>query len=357
MGRLKQRYAAAKTAVSGWLRAVGDWCGRHRIASIIIGGGVFLLFWSWVVGGWWLATEGPRQALAAYAELPAKEKVEAFSKLATALGLLVAAPFALIGVGLACLRTWNQHRDSELAARKLDAEAFAKAVEQLGHAEIAIRMGAVLALQNLAEASPRRLLGQTLEILCAYVREKRPRTKEKDEQPAVPLPTNVKLALQVISRLNRLNEDGKIPVDLSSTDLRSADLSYAELKGVNFSSSNLSDTMLWRTNLREAYFFRADLRSANLATANLTRANLRYANLINGTLNAAVLEDSDLEHANLRGGDLRYANLQRTKLCHADLERADLDGANLIDADHWEANLKYANLRGTILEKKLDAGG
>ena len=99
MERLKKRYAAAVTAVGGW-------CGRHPIASIIIGAGVILLFWSWLVGGWWLVIEGPRQALAAYAELPAKEKVEAFSKLATALGLLVAAPFAFMGVGLAFWRTW-----------------------------------------------------------------------------------------------------------------------------------------------------------------------------------------------------------------------------------------------------------
>lgn len=339
MERLKERYAAAKTAVSRWLRAVGGWCGRHRIASIAIGGVGFLLLWSWLVGGWWLATEGPRQALAAYAELPAKEKVEAFSKLATALGLLVAAPFALLGVGLAFWRTWNQHRDSELATRKLDAEAFAKAVEQLGHAEIAIRMGAVLALQNLAEASPRRLLGQTLEILCAYVREKRRRTKEADEQPAVPLPTDVKLTLQVISRLNRLNTDGKISVNLSNTDLRGADLREANLASVNFSQSNL----------RGATFSFANLQDADLYGANLQGADLNKACLQDASLQKANLQDVRFSNANLQNADLMGACLQNASLIHANLQDVCFVSANLQNAALWRANLKGTNVRSANL--------
>lgn len=353
MERLKKRYAAAKTAVGDWLRAVGDWCGRHRIVSIAIGGVGFLLLWSWLVGGWWLATEGPRQALAAYAELPAKEKVEAFAKLATALGLLVAAPFALLGVGLAFWRTWNQHRDtelatrklemeSELAARKLDAEAFAKAVEQLGHAEIAIRMGAVLALQNLAEASPRRLLGQTLEILCAYVREKRPRTKEADEQPAVPLPTDVELTLQVISRLNRLNTDGKISVNLNNTDLREVALGGANLARANFSQSNLMGAMLREANLHDGRLWRVNLQGANLVSTNMQGTNVWEANL----------QDANLRDANLMGANLMGANLQSAILRKANLQGAELDGAKLDGA-----NLRGANLTGTILENKADASG
>lgn len=334
MGRLKKRYAAAKTAVSGW-------CGRNTviIVSVVVVG---LIAVAAVFGGP-LVMRGASQALVAYdAITDHKEKVEAFSKLATALGLLVAAPFALLGVGLAFWRTWNQHRDSELAARKLDAEAFAKAVEQLGHAEIAIRMGAVLALQNLAEASPRRLLGQTLEILCAYVREKRPRTKEADEQPAVPLPTDVKLTLQVISRLNRLNADGKTPVDLRNTDLREADLGAANLARVNFSRSNLMGAKLWN----------ADLQYANLLATNLQDALILSANLQDAILWDAELRGANLQGANLMGANLMGANLQSAILRKANLQGAELDGANLD-----RANLRGAILKGTILEKKADDGG
>lgn len=337
MERLKQRYAAAVTAVGGWLRAVSSWCGRNTV--IIVSAVVFGLIAAAAIFGGPLIMCRVSQALVAYdAITDHKEKVEAFSKLATALGLLVAAPFALLGVGLAFWRTWNQHRDtelatrklemeSELAARKLDAEAFAKAVEQLGHAEIAIRMGAVLALQNLAEASPRRLLGQTLEILCAYVREKRPRTKEADEQPAVPLPTDVKLALQVISRLNQLNEDEKIPVDLSNTDFQGADLSKINFATANLSFSNLHNSSLIFVNLRNANLVSIDFNRANLWNANLNAANLLLANLQNA--------------------NLYQTNLQSANLTHADLQGAELDGANL----------QGAIITGTILEKKADAGG
>ena len=284
--------------------------------------------------GWPLISHGTSQALAAYdAVSDPKEKVEAYGKLVAALGLLVAAPFALLGVCLAFWRTCNQHRDSELAARKLeteselagrklDAEAFAKAVEQLGHAEIAIRMGAVLALQNLAEASPRRLLGQTLEILCAYVRETRLPTDEADKHPAVPPPTDITLTLEVISRLNRRNADGKIPVDLSNTDLQKAELQRACLAKVNFGNSNLAGAYLWDANLQ----------GANLWKANLQGAILQNANLQGAVLVVAKLEDADLTDANLTGTDLKGAKLQG----------AFLQGANLAD---------------TILEKKSKAGG
>jgi uncharacterized protein YjbI with pentapeptide repeats len=305
MEQLNKIVRTAASVVEGGLNATGAWCERHRITAIAIGGLTFLFAWSWFVGGWWLLTEGPRQALTAYNNIPDKEKVEAFGKLATALGLLVAAPFALLGVGLAFWRTWNQHRDSELAkrkleteselaARKLDAEAFAKAVEQLGHLEIAIRMGAVLALQNLAEASPRRLLGQTLEILCAYVREKRPRTKEKDEQDAVPLETDIKLILEVIKRLNRRNDYEKIPIDLSKTDLRGADLSESYLENVDFSHSNLMHCEFWEANLKNVNFWDAILEGANLWNANLEGANLWNANLEGASLQFACFDDADL---------------------------------------------------------------
>jgi uncharacterized protein YjbI with pentapeptide repeats len=351
---LKDKY---KSAI-GTIRAIGAWCGRHRILTITVGGVTFLLFWSWLVGGWWLLSEGPRQALTAYNNIPDKDKVEAFGKLATALGLLVAAPFALLGVGLAFWRTWNQHRDSELAkrkleteselaARKLDAEAFAKAVEQLGHAEIAIRMGAVLALQNLAEASPRRLLGQTLEILCAYVREKRPRTEEADAQPAVPLPTDIKLILQVISRLNRRNEDGKIPVDLSNTDLRGADLSEAHLRRIKLINSNLTLVSFWETNLQESLLWNAEMGGGVLGNANLQDAELGMTNLCNAFLGRANLQGADLKQANLQGAFLVGANMEGAKLLNANLENAKLRDTNLTGAD----------LTGTILEKKDEAGG
>jgi uncharacterized protein YjbI with pentapeptide repeats len=355
MEQLNKIVRTAASVVEGGLNAVGAWCGRHRITAISIGGLSFLFAWSWFVGGWWLLSEGPRQALTAYNNIPDKDKVEAFGKLATALGLLVAAPFALLGVGLAFWRTWNQHRDSELAARKLeieslakqadselaarklDAEAFAKAVEQLGHAEIAIRMGAVLALQNLAEASPRRLLGQTLEIFCAYVREKRPRTEEADAQAAVPLPTDIKLTLQVISRLNRRNTDGKIPVDLSSTDLRGADLSEAHLRKIKLINSNLTLASFWEANLQESLLWNSEMGGGVLGNANLQDAELGMANLQNAFLGKA----------NLQGTDLKQANLQGAFLVGANMEGANLSGANL----------QGANLKGTILEKNAGAGG
>ena len=64
------------------------------------------------------------------------------------------------------------------------------------------------------------------------------------------------------------------------------------------------------------------------------RADLRYTDL-----SGANLSDADLRYANLRGTDLRYANLRYANLSDADLRKADLRCADL-----WNANLRYVNL-------------
>lgn len=271
-------------------------------------------------------------ALAAFDAITDDEKkVEAFGKLISAIGLLAAAPVGVAGVAMAFWRSWNQHRDGLTAIRKLDAEAyakaaeaFAKAVEQLGHDKSSIRMGAVLALEALGKSTP-RLLSQAIEVLCFYVRETqpvsaiRPMVQTPESLPFPPFPTDIQLILDIVNRLKREDKDNRIKIDLSRVDLRNANLSGANLNGAN----------LW---------------AANLSWANLNGANLRTTDLTGASLIDAILSGSDLSEANLM-----QANLMRADLMRADLRRTNLSGANLRQANLNEAKLREANLIGTNL--------
>ncbi|WP_298379081.1 pentapeptide repeat-containing protein [Azospirillum sp.] len=273
------------------------------------------------------------------------KKVEAFGKLISAIGLLAAAPVGVAGVALAFWRSWNQHRDGLTAIRKLDAEtyakaaeAFAKAVEQLGSDKSSIRMGAVLALEALGKSTP-RLLSQTIEILCAYVREPRPvsPTPPTDETgktaPVPPLPTDIQLILDIVNRLKGEDTDNRIRVDLSSADIRRADLRNANLFNADLSGADLTKASLFEVNLRNANLFNAKLTGARLFYAKLTEASLSWA---------------DLSWA-----DLLLADLSRADLGGANLTNADLSGANLTNADLSRANLTDANLTDTIFKDTI----
>ncbi|MGY0782134.1 pentapeptide repeat-containing protein [Azospirillum argentinense] len=327
-----------------------------------------------------------------------QQTVDAYGKLMTPIGWLMAAPIGLLGVMLAFWRTYNQHRDSLLSARKLDAESFAKAVEHLGSDKSSIRMGAALALEDLAKASP-RLLSQAVEILCASVREARPvafliKNSEETEinkdttsaiEPQSHPPVDISLILTIIIRLKGLQQSKHISLrfdrtnlsgfTLSRADLSKAELSKANLSRANLSRANLSRALMYQANLDEAslseanlklaflrsanltgaYLFRADLTGANLLNAKLSRAELNRANLSKATLSAANLTgahliEANLEGAKLDGANLIGANLDETNLIGANLEGAKLDGANLIGANLDGAYLDGAYLDGAYLD-------
>ncbi|WP_158599994.1 pentapeptide repeat-containing protein [Azospirillum cavernae] len=283
------------------------------------------------------------------------KKVEAFGKLISAIGLLAAAPVGVAGVALAFWRSWNQHRDGLTAIRKLDAEAyakaaeaFAKAVEQLGHDKSSIRMGAALALEALGKSTP-RLLSQAIEVLCAYVREARPVSptaptdKTAETELVSPLPTDIQLILDIVNRLKREDKDNRIKIDLSLVDLRGARLRWANLSGAD----------LWEANLYGADLSRVNLSGADLRWASLGRANLSGASLSGADLSWASLSWASLHGANLHGADLSGADLSGANLHGADLSGTVLYGANLIGATLTDTIFENTTLTNTIFENTL----
>lgn len=123
----------------------------------------FLVLWA----GPWLFTQHPGSALTDAETLKAENDVrttlvQAFAGLALASGAIVT------------YRTFHHTRHEQDRAYKLSqsqqvTESYAKAVEQLGHAEAPVRLGAMYSLERLAQGnSPRR---QTIvDVLCAYLR-------------------------------------------------------------------------------------------------------------------------------------------------------------------------------------------
>ncbi|GAB1544811.1 hypothetical protein NUACC21_74870 [Scytonema sp. NUACC21] len=320
----------------------------------------------------------------------------------------VGGSFVFLTAFVAFLNYRETRRNVTVAEEKQVTERFAKAIEQLGNANIHVRLGAIYALERISKDSDKDYW-QVMEILTAYVRETSPyppRDKadnkplwesvlsihKKDNSPSTtddlqdipPIGTDIQAVLTVISRRAKSygqGEENRLDLsksDLSRANLSSANLSSADLSSANIGSADLNSAFLIDTNLRAANLEAANLKAANLEGANLIKAdllkaNLEGANLIKADFLKANLEGADLEDANLIKANLSYVNLMGANLIKANLSSAYLGsadlssayliganlegaypmGANLYKANFYKANLSRANLSDANLSDAL----
>ncbi len=142
----------------------------------------------------------------------------------------------------------------------------------------------------------------------------------------------LKILRQGVEVWNRWREENpKVGIDLSTTNLRNI-----TLRGAILTKANLYET---------------DFRGASLANALLAESDLRGADFRD-----AILTEANLSKSNLRGVDFTRANLQRADCSEADLTRAilrhaDLSGARLRGVDFHEAYLGYTIFARVDLSK------
>jgi uncharacterized protein YjbI with pentapeptide repeats len=267
----------------------------------------------------------------------------------------------------------QRHKEQTDADRQRRlTESFSKAVEQLAHADMAVRLGGIYTFEQISRESPSRYW-TVMETLTAFVRERAswertaPLVKErayllweeagrpdgragehwrdaiKTTKPTTP-PTDIAAVLTVIVRRDAKNRDREKNeswcFNLSGTDLRAVSLIDAHLEGAYLNAAHLEGAIL----------FEAHLEGANLIDAHLEGAYLNAAHLEGAILFEAHLEGADLIDAHLEGADLNAAHLEGAILFEAHLEGADLIDAHLEGADLNAAHLEGANLIDAHLE-------
>jgi uncharacterized protein YjbI with pentapeptide repeats/membrane protein implicated in regulation of membrane protease activity len=283
---------------------------------------------------------------------------------------------ALAGaVALYLLRTSARERREEQQERVL-IDRFMRAVDQLGHPALDVRLGGIYSLERLARESPEHH-PPIVEILAAYVREHAPwptrgsgragngarpgtgsaaggsHSAEARSRP----PTDVQAALTILGR-RLLEQDTDAPLFLSYTGLAGATLTGAHLERALLSGSSLEGADLFKAHLTAADLEGASLRGAGLLLASLDDtvlwgANMEGARLYGANLEGAALKGANLKDAGLTGANLKDAGLHGAVMTGADLTGANLEGAGLEGANLEGANLQGANLRGAVLLNAL----
>jgi hypothetical protein len=194
-------------------------------------------------------------------------------------------------------------------------ERFTRAIDQLGHEGLDVRLGGIYALERLTNDSPRDQAA-VAEVLSAFVRGHAPWPPTRRDQPPADAPLDavrplrewapdVQAALTVLGRCER-PRGGPRRLDLTSTDLRHALLGDANLQLSDMSGGRLQG---------------ADLYGAQLQGAKLVGASLQGAYLVDAQLQDAILEAPELPGV--------------------ELEDAKLDGAQCSNGTDWPVGFDW----------------
>jgi len=236
----------------------------------------------------------------------------------------------------------NAQKNLEVAQEGQVTERFTRAVDQLGSEKIETRLGAIYALERVANESDKDYW-PIMEILTNFVRINSPVKDWDNEIQELKSP-----------RSEYINDEYKVRVDIQAV------INVIGRRRYFFGAKEQKPLYLRHTYLRMISLYDAlngaHLIGADLNGAHLERAFLDFSDLIGATFTGAYLEKiyfiksclnfAQFDYARLKGAHLERCCLKIANFSNADLSDADLSDADLSDADLSDANLERANLKG-----------
>jgi hypothetical protein len=216
-------------------------------------------------------------------------------------------------------------RDHELTRQGQITDRFTRAIDQLGSADVAVRLGGIYTLERIARDSPtdRRAIN---EILAAYVRLHSPRAADEALEPSS--------SEMRMTAWRQLTDTARLY--LRAPDVQAAVTVLGRAAPVVDSERGLTTRGVHRETL---VLNRVDLRRADLRGGNFSHADMYGTNLQKAWMNEANLEGSSLQRAHLQWAYLANANLRNADLRHADLFGAAIDGTDFTGARASESTL------------------
>jgi hypothetical protein len=206
---------------------------------------------------------------------------------------------ALLFAGVSARQAQDELR---VAAEGQISDRFTKAIEQLGAADLDVRLGGLYALERLARHSPSDQ-PTVVEVLSAFIRDhvRRQLTVTRTRPRLYRVATDVSAALTVLGRRDRTH-DGGVRADFRRADFTQLDLPDIDLAGADFTRANLAGAHLTGVNLTYANLTRANMAFVNLTAANLAHADLSYADLRGTRLTAVDLTGTCMTGVRLQNG-------------------------------------------------------
>lgn len=285
-----------------WRRGVPVALGVAGLGTLIA-----LLGWIGLWGAIGAAVDRTVETFGAFTDtdirgLDADKRIEAFRNLLWGLSVAAGAMVALFTLGLSGWRTWTEGQRADTERRKLETETFAKAIEQLGNKDFAIRLGAILNLETLAQTS-RRLHQPIIEAFCAYIREKTRTPSPLLKEPPQASTDDHAGDHEETPADDSSDRDVKDEIERQLEDMekrnRRIDEAINGLRPFQTDLQAIVTALGRRTVTQDRPGYRLDLRGANLRKADLSEGHFQGADLRNAHLKGANLLDAHLEGAHL----------------------------------------------------------
>ena len=234
-------------------------------------------------------------------------------------------------------------------------EQFTRAVDQLGAKDkdgkpvFEVRLGAIYALEGIANEPSHKYYSQIIEILTAYVKMN---SRFREENVNI---DDIHDFKKFVNTKSKVNPDIKAIMDVIKR--RNFYLGEGESGGLELRETYLRQINLKNAHLEGAFLLHTDLIGAYLENAHLEGAYLNDAYLNWAYLNNAHLEDAHLEGAHLEKTDFKNVNLEKAHFKGAFLGGAYLGSVNLRGAQNLTAEQlsKVYTLHTAQLDEELEA--
>jgi len=247
-------------------------------------------------------------------------------------------------------------------------ERYGRAIEQLGHNRIEVRIGGLYALEALAVDSADRWAATVYENLVAYLKEHTRPDPDHPEDVEIPtISTDVQAVLSVLSRrrplfdnhLEILSKDNSTqfsntPPPTSGVHLVGVDLRSAWLTGANFGGATLTTTLFDGATLTTTYFDGATLTNTRFGEATLTDTRFGEATLTDTCFGEATLTNTSFDGATLTNTRFGKATLTNTSFDGATLTNTRFGKATLTDTSFGEATLTDTYFGASADQSTLD---
>jgi hypothetical protein len=175
----------------------------------------------------------------------------------------VTAAVAAVAAWIALMRHFAQ---TDADRQRRITESYSKAVEQLAHEKIEVRLGGIYSLERISRES-RADYWVVMETLAAFVRE---RAHWSEANIDARVPTDIAAVLSVIGRRpqsERMRERREHwHFNFFGSDLRHASLEGVHLESANFAFAHLEGAFLTGAYLQGAIFAGAHLEGAFLSS-------------------------------------------------------------------------------------------
>jgi len=247
-------------------------------------------------------------------------------------------------------------RTQQTSERGQITERYTRAVEQLGSDNLAVRLGALYALEAVARDSADDAQ-MIYDVIVAFA--KLHMAQHDPDEPRPPQPADYTAALTIALRspdTTKLDLSGMSIVEIvvDHRNWTGLDLSRCELVDVHFIGCNLTGPHFFGAALADCSFFQCTIDHGHFSSPDtrLVKVTFTYCKLDAPMLTKASFHTCTFTDTTLREGNAAQARFRDCTFEHATLERVPLNFAELDNVRFDDCILDHISLthiRGTNL--------